>query len=72
VAGLLSQNEVKSLDGAIRSRIATRVARFEDGNFADHKAVGNGVFEARFFWIGLQGLLPDPERRNNFASYGRG
>ncbi len=41
---------IKKLDGAIRARINARVARFEDGHFGDHKAVGEGVMEARFFF----------------------
>lgn len=31
-----------------RSRIATRIARVEEGNFGDHKSVGDGVSELRF------------------------
>lgn len=31
-----------------RSRIATRIARVEEGNFGDHKSVGEGVSELRF------------------------
>lgn len=41
---------IKSLDGSIRARINARIARFEDGHFGDHKAVGDGVLEARFFF----------------------
>lgn len=40
----------KRLDGAIRARINARIARFEDGHFGDHKSVGDGVTEARFFF----------------------
>jgi putative addiction module killer protein len=40
----------QSLDGATRARINARIARFEDGNFGDHKSVGDGVVEARFFF----------------------
>lgn len=39
-----------SLDKQVRSRITARIARFEDGHFGDHKSVGDGVFEARFFF----------------------
>jgi putative addiction module killer protein len=31
-----------------QARVAARVARFEAGNLGDHKAVGGGVWEARF------------------------
>jgi putative addiction module killer protein len=31
-----------------QARVAARVARFESGNLGDHKAVGDGVWEARF------------------------
>ncbi|MNJ93439.1 hypothetical protein D3C87_111200 [compost metagenome] len=41
---------IKSLDGSIRARISARIARFEDGHFGDHKPVGDGVLEARFFF----------------------
>ena len=40
----------KGLDGSIRARINARIARFEDGHFGDHKSVGDGVMEARFFF----------------------
>jgi putative addiction module killer protein len=33
---------------AIRARIAARIARFETGNLGDAKALGDGVWEARF------------------------
>lgn len=41
---------IKTLDSSIRARVAARIARFEDGHFGDYKAVGGGVFEARFFF----------------------
>lgn len=41
---------LKSLDKANHRRISLRIARFSDGFFGDHKAVGSGVFEARFFF----------------------
>jgi putative addiction module killer protein len=36
------------LDVAVRARIQARIVRFELGNLGDHKAVGGGVWEARF------------------------
>jgi len=36
-----------TLDPPIRARIQARVLRFELGNLGDHKAVGQGVHEAR-------------------------
>lgn len=41
---------IRGLDGSIRGRINARIARFEDGHFGDHKVVGDGVVEARFFF----------------------
>lgn len=41
---------IKKLDGAVRARINARLARFENGHFGDHKFVGDGVIEARFFF----------------------
>lgn len=41
---------VSGLEKGIRSRIGARIARFEDGHFGDHKALGDGVTEARFFF----------------------
>jgi len=38
-------NELK--DGALQRAIDARLARVEDGNFGDHKSVGEGVFELR-------------------------
>ena len=38
------------LDGSVQVRIDARIARFEEGNFGDHKSVGSGVIEARFFF----------------------
>jgi putative addiction module killer protein len=35
------------LDVAARARIQARVLRFETGNLGDHRAVGEGVWEAR-------------------------
>ena len=43
-------NSTADLDKAIRARINARIARFEDGHFGDHKALGDGVLEARFFF----------------------
>lgn len=36
-----------TLDAAMRARIQARVLRFEAGNLGDHRAVGDGVWEAR-------------------------
>ncbi len=36
-----------SLDVAVRARLQARVLRFESGNLGDHRAVGDGVWEAR-------------------------
>ena len=36
-----------SLDKAVRARLQARVLRFETGNLGDHKALGDGVWEAR-------------------------
>ncbi len=41
---------LKSLDIANRSRIVGRVTRFQEGLFGDHKPVGFGILEARFFF----------------------
>ncbi len=41
---------LKDLDGSIRVRINARIARFQDGQFGDHKSVGDGVVEARLFF----------------------
>jgi len=35
------------LDTKTPARIQARVLRFETGTFGDHKAVGDGVYEAR-------------------------
>lgn len=37
-------------DGTVRSRIALRLARLEMGNFGDHKALGDSLYELRFFF----------------------
>lgn len=37
-------------DTTIQVKIEARIARFEDGNFGDHKSVSRGLFEARFFF----------------------
>jgi putative addiction module killer protein len=34
-------------DGAGRAAIRKRIDRMEDGNFGDHRSVGEGVFEIR-------------------------
>lgn len=38
------------MDGSIRARINARIARFNEGHFGDHKSIGDGVLEARFFF----------------------
>jgi len=38
---------LSKLDRAVRQRLQARVLRFETGNPGDHKAVGEGVWEAR-------------------------
>ena len=37
-----------SLDDQVADRITEGLARFEHGNFGDHKGVGEGVMERRF------------------------
>lgn len=37
-----------TLDVVTSARVQARVMRFESGNLGDHKAVGEGVWEARF------------------------
>jgi len=39
-----------TLPTAVSARIAARVVRFESGNLGDTKAVGGGVWEARFMF----------------------
>ncbi len=39
-----------SLAVAARARIQARILRFETGNLGDHKAVGEGVWEARIMF----------------------
>ena len=38
------------LDRRYQSKILARIARFQDGNFGDHKRIGKNIFEARFFF----------------------
>jgi putative addiction module killer protein len=38
---------LETLDLSVRARVQARVLRFELGNLGDHKAVGDGVWEAR-------------------------
>ncbi len=40
---------IATLDKSVRVRINARIARFEDGHFGDHRALGGGIFELRFF-----------------------
>lgn len=37
-------------DTRTRARILSRLDRIEQGNYGDYKAVGEGVFELRFFF----------------------
>ncbi|MDC0980398.1 type II toxin-antitoxin system RelE/ParE family toxin [Bdellovibrionales bacterium] len=57
VEELLDENEkspyrmwVDDLDVKSKARIQARVLRFAQGNLGDSKSVGDGVFEARFFF----------------------
>lgn len=43
-------NWMWNLDRAVCARISARVARFENGHFGDHRFVGSGISEARFFF----------------------
>jgi putative addiction module killer protein len=52
-----------TLDVPVRARIQARVLRFEAGNLGDHKAVGQGVLEAR--------LAFGPGYRIYFGVHGR-
>ena len=37
-------------DKQTKTRIQARIDRVEEGNFGDHKSIGDGVFELRFFF----------------------
>ena len=39
-----------SLDPKTRARVETRLGRLRIGNFGDHKPLGDGVYELRFFF----------------------
>lgn len=39
----------RTLDKEIRARLSARISRFQNGQFGNYSAVGEGVFEARFF-----------------------
>lgn len=41
---------IDKLDISARARIQARVLRFEGGNIGDSKSVGDGVWEARFYF----------------------
>lgn len=41
---------LESLDPKAQQRIESRLSRFEEGNFGDHKAIEPGLFEARLFF----------------------
>jgi hypothetical protein len=38
---------LETVDISVKARIQARVLRFEMGNLGDHKAIGEGVWEAR-------------------------
>ena len=40
-----------------RARIINRFDRIQKSNFGDHKNLGGNLFELRFFWSWLPGLL---------------
>lgn len=42
----------KTLDYATKGRIISRLERVADGNFGDHKLVGDGVWELRCTFAG--------------------
>lgn len=44
------RNWLSTLDIKIKARVQARLMRFEQGNFGDHKSVGNGIWEARFMF----------------------
>ena len=54
---------LEKLDSATRARIQARVFRFSTGNLGDHKAVGNGLHEAR--------VMFGPGYRIYFGKHGR-
>ncbi len=39
-----------SLDRQLQLRVDSRVSRFKNGNFGDHKNLKEGLFEARLFF----------------------
>ena len=41
------RNWLGKLDLSVQARIQARIMRFETGNLGDHKALGDGVCEAR-------------------------
>ena len=41
---------LNGLEKMVRARIQARIFRFENGNLGDSKSVGDGVYEARFFF----------------------
>lgn len=43
-------NWLQKLDRVVRARVSARIARFEHGHFGDHRLVGSGISEARFFF----------------------
>lgn len=54
---------IKSFDKITQMRIRKRIAQLEIGHFGDHKFLGSGIYELRFFfntgyrvYFGLQGV----------------
>ena len=41
---------LNGLDKMVKARVQARIFRFESGNIGDTKSVGEGVYEARFFF----------------------
>lgn len=41
---------LSKLDQKTKARVAARLDRVADGNFGDHKSVGEGVYELRLFF----------------------
>lgn len=39
-----------TLDNTVQARVDVRIRQMASGNFGDHKAVGEGVYELRLFF----------------------